>query len=67
MFSLKPKSGWCAGARIGKSHKFANEEEFLRFAAVDLQVIDLISLLSAAGGGFSVFLSASRKESHGAG
>ncbi|MBK0329542.1 hypothetical protein I5535_19965 [Rhodobacteraceae bacterium F11138] len=67
MFSLKPKSGWCVGAKFGKSHKFTNAEEFLRFAAGDLQVIDLISLLSAGASHCSGFLPASRKKSHGVG
>ncbi|MDF1774253.1 MAG: hypothetical protein P1U91_20065 [Pseudophaeobacter sp. bin_em_oilr2.035] len=67
MFSLKPKCGWRAGAEIGKSHKFANAEEFLRLAAGGLQVIDLISLFCTGASGFSVFLPASRKKSHGAG
>lgn len=67
MFSLKPECGWCEGAKIGKPRKSANAEEFLRFVADDLQVIDLISLLSAGAGDCSGFLPASRKKSHSVG
>lgn len=64
MFSLKPKCGWRAGAEIGKSRKLANAEEFLRFAAADLQVIDLISLLSAGASDCSGILPAGSQKNH---